>query len=42
MADLLHGDEMEIKEIARLISEKFAAAGHPNRPAKLEERIYRL
>ena len=42
MADLLPGDEMELKEIADRISEKFAAAGHPIDRAKLEERIYRF
>lgn len=42
MADLLPGDEMELKEIADRISEKFAAAGHPIDRVKLEERIYRF
>ena len=42
MDDLSFGDEMELKEIADRISEKFSAAGHPIDRAKLEERISRF
>lgn len=42
VVDLSYGDEMELKEIADRISEKFAAAGHPIDRAKLEEKINRF
>ncbi|HOJ96021.1 MAG TPA: hypothetical protein PK024_04180, partial [Methanospirillum sp.] len=42
VVDLLCGDEMELKEIADRISEKFAAAGHQIDRAKLEERLLRF